>query len=78
MYELWITDGHYIAGKKVGRNSKNIDTLKKRAEKTLKDSELQYRDDLSTFVNCIWIEKKDSHIPVGVIQPVKETTRARK
>lgn len=71
MYELYLSNGRYIQGRKVGRSSKNIELLKKRALKELKAETLHFVDELDTDSKCIWIDDT-THTPVGLIKPVKE------
>lgn len=77
MYSLYLSDGHYIEGKKIGRSSKSIDTLKKRALKELKVESLHFDDQLDSDSKCIWIDQGEMHTPVGLIKPVEEKKSTR-
>ena len=68
-YQLWVEDNGYIEGKQVGRASKNIDTLKKRAAKHFGEEKLHYVDRLETEDKCIWIDIGEHKVPAGLIRP---------
>jgi hypothetical protein len=67
MYELWVTDGTYIQGTKLGRGSKTLQTLKARATKHF-GTLVKFTNELESTSACIWIELPD-RTPVGLIQP---------
>jgi hypothetical protein len=67
MYTLWVSNGHYIEGTKLGRGSKAIKTLKARAIKHF-NFKIVFTDELEGDSACIWIDAKEGATPVGLIK----------